>query len=161
VVFTDIAASTALRARLGEDAFDGIRAEHDRLTHEAVEAHGGTVVKHTGDGVMAVFAGASDALASTARLQRSFERRNRTAAHALEIRAGLSIGDAVIEGDDVHGLAVVEARRLCDAAHAGEILCSELVRVAAGSRGGHRFGPVRARELKGLGAPLSSCALGW
>ena len=55
-----------MRSRLGEDAFDGVRSEHDELTYEAIAAHGGTVVKHTGDGVMAVFGGASEALASAA-----------------------------------------------------------------------------------------------
>src|SRR5262245_24256129 len=79
VLFTDITASTELRSGLGEDAFDAVRREHDRLSTEAVHAHGGTVVKHTGDGVMAVFAGASDALAGAARLQQSFARRNGTA----------------------------------------------------------------------------------
>ena len=68
VLFTDITASTAMRSRLGEDAFDGVRSEHDELTYEAIAAHGGTVVKHTGDGVMAVFGGASEALASAARV---------------------------------------------------------------------------------------------
>ena len=159
VLFTDITASTAMRSRLGEDAFDGVRSEHDELTYEAIAAHGGTVVKHTGDGVMAVFGGASEALASAARLQRSLGRRNRDAADKLEVRAGLSIGDAVVDGDDLHGLAVVEARRLCDAAQPGEILCSELVRVAAGSRGSHRFGPAQSRDLKGLAGPLAACTL--
>ena len=143
VLFTDITASTAMRSRLGEDAFDGVRSEHDELTYEAIAAHGGTVVKHTGDGVMAVFGGASEALASTeARLQRSLGRRNRDAADKLEVRAGLSIGDAVVDGDDLHGLAVVEARRLCDAAQPGEILCSEL-----GPRRGRftRVAPLRSR----------------
>jgi DNA-binding SARP family transcriptional activator/WD40 repeat protein len=55
----------------------------------------------------------------------------------------------------------VEAARLCNAAQPGEILCSDLVRVTAGTRGGHRFGPVSERELKGLAAPLPSCALLW
>ena len=90
---------------MGEDAFDGVRSEHDQLTYEAIAAHGGTVVKHTGDGVMAVFGGASEALASAARLQRSLEppqpgRRPTSST----VRAGLSIGDAVVDGDDLHGL---------------------------------------------------------
>jgi DNA-binding SARP family transcriptional activator/class 3 adenylate cyclase/WD40 repeat protein/type II secretory pathway predicted ATPase ExeA len=160
-LFTDITGSTALRARLGEDTFDGIRAEHDRLCDEAVTAHGGTVVKYAGDGVMAVFAGASEALTAATRLQRAFERRNRTATEPYAVRAGLSTGDAMVEDGDVHGLAVVEAARLCNAAQSGEILCSDLVRIAAGSRGGHRFGSVTERELKGLREPLRSCALVW
>jgi DNA-binding SARP family transcriptional activator/class 3 adenylate cyclase len=161
VLFTDITGSTTLRVQLGEDAFDAVLADHDRLTYEAIAAHGGSIVKHTGDGVMAAFGGASDALASAARLQRAFDRRNRTADAPLGIRVGLSIGDAVIDGDDIRGFAAVEARRLCDAAEPGEVLCTELVCHAAGTRGGHRFGPVRRRDLKGLREPVPSCALEW
>ena len=43
----------------------------------------------------------------------------------------------------------------------GHVLCSDLVRAASGTRGGHRFGSVTERELKGLGAPLASCELVW
>ena len=161
MLFTDVVASTATRARLGEDAFDPLRAEHDDLTVATIAALKGTMVKHTGDGAMALFVGAGDALACATRLQQLFERRNRAAVEKIEIRAGLSMGDVVIEADDVQGIAVVEARRLCDAADTGHVLCSDLVRAASGSRGGHRFGPVTERELKGLGAPLASCELVW
>ncbi len=119
VLFTDVVASTATRARLGEDAFDPLRAEHDDLTVATIAALKGTMVKHTGDGAMALFVGAGDALACATRLQQLFERRNRAAVEKIEIRAGLSMGDVVIEADDVQGIAVVEARRLCDAADDG------------------------------------------
>jgi DNA-binding SARP family transcriptional activator/WD40 repeat protein/class 3 adenylate cyclase len=161
VLFTDIVASTTTRVRVGEDAFDAVRAEHDRLTLEVVAAHGGSVVKHTGDGVMAVFGGASDALSCAASLERTLERRNRLAQHRVDVRAGLSIGDAIVQDDDLHGLAVVEARRLCDAAQSGEVLCNDLVRVAAGSRGGHSFGPSRLIALKGLAGDLRCSPLVW
>ena len=59
-------------------------------------------------------------------------------------------------------VAVVEARRLCDAAQPGEILCSELVHVR---RRFTRVAPVRSRavsrDLKGLAGPLATCTLLW
>src|SRR5438132_6162844 len=45
VLFTDIVASTELRAKLGEEAADEFRRTHDQLLAEAVESHGGKVVK--------------------------------------------------------------------------------------------------------------------
>src|SRR5688500_13346602 len=77
VLFTDVVASTATRARLGEEAFDPLRAEHDDLTVATIAACNGTMVKHTGDGAMALFVGAGDALACATRLQQLLERRNR------------------------------------------------------------------------------------
>ena len=137
----------------GRGRVRSLRAEHDDLTIATIEALNGTMVKHTGDGAMALFVGAGDALACATRLQQLLERRNRGAVEKIEIRAGLSMGDVVIEADDVQGIAVVEARRLCDAAGTGHVLCSDLVRAASGTRGGHRFGPVTERELKGWARP--------
>ena len=54
-LFTDIEGST----RLWEEHPDAMRdalARHDELVREAIEAHGGYVVKTTGDGFHAAFA---------------------------------------------------------------------------------------------------------
>jgi hypothetical protein len=69
VLFTDLVGSTELRARLGEGAADDLLRVHDRLLGEAVEAHAGRVVKGLGDGIMATFAAASDAVAAAAAIQ--------------------------------------------------------------------------------------------
>jgi class 3 adenylate cyclase len=61
VLFTDLVGSTELRSRLGEAAAQALRRTHARLLTEAVQGHGGRVVKGLGDGIMAAFAGASGA----------------------------------------------------------------------------------------------------
>src|SRR5262249_12081957 len=53
-------------------------------------------------------------------------------------------------------MAVVVARRLCDRAAAGQILCSGLVVELLGGRKAFRFGEVGALELKGLAAPVGA-----
>jgi class 3 adenylate cyclase len=53
VLFTDLVGSTELRSRLGEDAAEELRRDHDRLIAGAVEANRGRLVKHLGDGVRA------------------------------------------------------------------------------------------------------------
>ncbi|MDH4148109.1 MAG: AAA family ATPase, partial [Acidimicrobiia bacterium] len=74
---------------------------------------------------------------------------------------GLSAGDVSWEDGDYHGLPVVEAARLEAEAEGGEILCSDLVRVLARGRGGHRFEEVGFLELKGLAEPLAACRVVW
>ena len=69
ILFTDLVGSTALRTSIGEDAFDVVRTEHDRIIRDAVLAHEGEVVKHTGDGMMAAFAGTADAVSAVAAMQ--------------------------------------------------------------------------------------------
>lgn len=56
VLFTDLVGSTELRSRLGEDAAEALRHQHDALVTGAIEACRGTVVKNLGDGIMATFA---------------------------------------------------------------------------------------------------------
>ena len=151
VLFTDLVGSTELRRTLGDDRADALRHEHDALVRAAIEEHHGTEVKSTGDGVMAVFASAGEAVAGAAAMQRAIDRFNRRAANPLGVRIGVSAGDVSWEGDDCFGTAVVEARRLCDAADEGVVLTSDVVRVLAGTRGGHRFAPIGNVSLKGLG----------
>src|SRR5438477_523796 len=71
VLFTDVVGSTAQRAALGEGRADGLRQVHDRLLSERIEAQNGRVVKGLGDGLMAVFASASDALTAAVEAQQA------------------------------------------------------------------------------------------
>lgn len=92
VLFTDLLGSTETRARLGEEAADELRRRHDRLLADAVETNRGRVVKGLGDGLMATFAGAADALATAVAIQRALHRHNRAAGDAsrFDVRIGLS-----------------------------------------------------------------------
>src|SRR5437016_1095168 len=116
VLFTDLVGSTALHLQLGEQAFEALRHAHDQMVREAIAAHGGTLVKGLGDGLMASFAGAADAVDAAVAVQQAIDVYNRKATSALAVRVGVSAGDVTWEGGDCYGLAVVEASRLCAAA---------------------------------------------
>src|SRR4051794_6976576 len=77
VLFTDLVDSTQLRVRVGDDEADALRRVHDVLISEAVVAHGGTVVKGLGDGVMATFESAADAVAGAVAVQQAAEAHSR------------------------------------------------------------------------------------
>jgi class 3 adenylate cyclase len=161
ILFTDLVGSTELRARLGDDRFDMRRRGHDRLIHDALVRHEGELVKHEGDGVMAVFVSAADALSCAVAVQQGISRdRGRDDAPFI-VRIGLSAGDVAEEDGDYHGTPVVEAARLCDAASGDQILAADVVRILAGSRGGHQFVPLGALELKGLADPLVAWDVVW
>jgi class 3 adenylate cyclase/DNA-binding CsgD family transcriptional regulator len=160
LLVTDLVGSTALRVQTGEDRFDGIRLEHDQLLREQVTACRGEVAKHTGDGMIAVFTGASDALRCAVGIQQAVERRNRRAVDQFEVRVGLSAGDVSFEDGDYFGTPPVEATRLCAAAEGGHIYAADVVRILAGSRGGHVFAPLGELDLKGL-PPLASVEVVW
>jgi class 3 adenylate cyclase/tetratricopeptide (TPR) repeat protein len=163
VLFTDLVGSTVLRTRLGEGAAEDLRRVHDQLLTEAVKGHAGRVVKGLGDGIMATFAAASDAVAAAVAIQQSVERHNRRAdlPALLAVRVGISLGDVTFEDRDVYGTPVIEAARLCAAANGEEILASDLVRVLVGSGHAEGFLPVGPLDLKGLAEPVVTCAVSW
>src|SRR5438105_12810837 len=157
ILFTDVEGSTELRARLGEDAADRLFVEHERRLVAAVERRSGKVLKTAGDGIMAAFESASDAVAAAIDMQRATHRRD----DGVRIRLGIASGDVNWEGGDCFGLPVVTAARLETHAAAGQILVSQVVRWLAGDRSGATFESIGAVELKGLPEPVEAFAVAW
>ncbi len=156
VLFTDIVGSTEVRTRLGDDAADVLFRSLDAAVADAVDAHQGVLVKGLGDGHMAAFRGAADAVGAAVDIQQAACREQ-----LIMLRVGISAGDARAEGDDLFGTPVVEAARLCAAADGGQIVVAALVRQLAGTRGGYQFEPIGALSLKGLSDPVEACVVRW
>src|SRR5438105_1388147 len=162
VVFTDLVGSTELRAEVGDERADDVRRLLDRAQADAVVARGGVVVKGLGDGLMASFGSAADAVAAAIAIQQAAYAYKRTAIDIdIAVRVGLSSGDVVWEDGDCFGAPVIEAARLCAAATGGQILVTEVVRWLAGSGGGYQFTAAGALDLKGLPAPVPACEVTW
>ena len=114
IVFTDVVGSTQVRSHLGEIEADRLFREHERTLTEVVTTHQGRVVKAAGDGIMATFDAASDAVAAAVSMQR---RVSQPALHHgggadLQLRIGIAAGDVSWEDGDCFGLPVVIAARL-------------------------------------------------
>jgi class 3 adenylate cyclase len=143
VLFTDIAASTEHQARVGAREWSRLTDHHDALVRAALSHHRGHEVKTTGDGFLATFDATGRALRCAAEVLAG------TREIGLELRAGVHTGEVEVRGDDLGGLAVTIAKRVCDLAQPGQVLVSETVRghmVGAGidfeARGEH--------DLKGV-----------
>lgn len=160
VMFTDLVDSTATMYRLGEAAADELRREHDEILRGEIEANDGRVVKHLGDGMMAVFVGAVAALEGAAMIQQRLSGRPVTS-EPLRLRIGVSSGEAAEDGDDYFGVPVVEAARLCASADPGEIRLTEMVRMLVRSRGHFELESLGELDLKGLSGPLAAYRLRW
>jgi class 3 adenylate cyclase len=162
ILVTDLVGSTELRVALGEDRAEALRRIHDGLLAETVTANGGEVVKGLGDGILALFSGAAEAVAAAVSIQqRIADHVERHPEEALSIRIGLSAGDVTLEDGDCFGTPVVEASRLCAEAGGDEILAADLVRLLARGRGDHQFVPAGERELKGLPDPVPVALVAW
>jgi class 3 adenylate cyclase len=153
VLFCDLVGSTARFTRIGDDAADAFLLRFRGACTRAIESHHGQVVKHLGDGVMAVFNTSSlDALLAARDLHdvvRSLDPDD-----PPRLRIGVSVGDVSESDGDWYGTPVIEASRLCDAAEPGETFTTTTVRAVVGSRGGVSFVEVGRLDLKGLSAPV-------
>ncbi|MGH8919969.1 MAG: adenylate/guanylate cyclase domain-containing protein, partial [Actinomycetes bacterium] len=160
VLFTDLVSSTQLMSRLGESAFDELRQPHLALLGQTIATHGGVEVKSLGDGVMAVFTAASDAVAAAVAMQQAVARHGHRAPARLSMRVGLALGDATEYAGDWFGTPVVQAARLCGQCGGGEILVTDTVRAVAEARSNTRFEPVGTLSLRGL-AEVAVWKLEW
>ena len=147
IIFTDVEASTELFQRLGDEKAREVLREHDRVLSSAVHEHGGTVVKHQGDGFMVAFASARRAIACAVEIQRAFSDGG------LGVRVGVNTGEVVAEDDDYFGSAVILAARIARAARGGEILVSEATKGVL-PRDGMRLLDRGEHQLRGMSDPL-------
>jgi class 3 adenylate cyclase len=128
VLFTDIVESTRHLAEVGDDTWRALLERHAELVGSVIPEYGGRLVKSTGDGMLATFDGPSRA----ARCARSLV--DSLSVDGIEIRAGLHAGEVEWLGDDVAGIAVHIAARLCALAGATEVLSTGTLRdLTAGS----------------------------
>lgn len=139
-LFTDIEGSTE-RWQRDPDAMAVALAAHDELIREVVRRHGGTVFKHTGDGMCVVFTSAADGVAAALDAQAGLE---------LPVRMGLHTGAAVSRDGDFFGPTLNRAARVMDAGHGRQVLVSsttaEIVRE-------HELVDLGEHLLKGLATP--------
>ncbi len=161
VLFTDIASSTALTQRLGDARAHELVRAHNTIVRDALQAHDGSEIKHTGDGIMASFATASRALDCAVAIQHG------VAAHVEEhpdtplgVHVGLNAGEPVAEDADLFGTAVQLARRICDQAQGGEILSSNVVRELAAGKG-FLFADRGEVALRGFEDPVRLYEVRW
>ena len=143
VLFTDIVASTEQQSRVGARTWSRLTDQHDAMVRAALTRHRGHEVKTTGDGFLATFDATGRALRCAVDILTGAKDIG------LDLRAGVHTGEIEIRADDIAGLAVTIAKRVCDLAGPGEVLVSETVR-------GHMVGSSIAfddrgeRELKGV-----------
>jgi class 3 adenylate cyclase/DNA-binding CsgD family transcriptional regulator len=123
-LFSDIEGSTALLERLGRDRYGALLEQHRELLRATIEAGGGAEVDATGDSVLAVFASAGSAVAAAVAAQRALAGQSWPADAEVRVRMGLHTGEATLGRDGYVGIAVHRGRRVCEAAHGGQILVS-------------------------------------
>jgi predicted ATPase len=136
-LFTDVEGST----RRWENDADGMRAAlaaHDEVLRSAIEAHGGFMFKHTGDGVCAAFSSPKAAVDAAVAAQRTLQ---------LPVRMGIATGEAELRDGDYFGAVLNRAARVMAAGHGGQILLAESTAGLLSEVDLVDLGPRRLRDL--------------
>src|SRR5688572_24413099 len=150
-LFTDIEGSTQLWQQ-HPDVMPGVLAFHDEIMSSAIEGCGGRIVKHTGDGIFAVFPGGEPLIAALD-IQRRLAARDWTPLGALRIRMGMHAGLAEQRGDDYFGLPINRAARIMAAGWGGQILLTPEVAATAALPDGASLHDLGVHMLKDLNEP--------
>jgi adenylate cyclase len=132
--FADVVGYTILMATEEARTHRRWMAVLDGVLRPMAGAHGGRIVKSTGDGVLAEFADPRSAVAWGLEVQRRLAAAEAQEAEAptLALRIAVHAGDVSATAHDIYGQGVNVAARLQEHAPAGGLLVSELVREAAG-----------------------------
>jgi class 3 adenylate cyclase len=170
ILFTDMEGSTNLTQRLGDAKAQDVLRTHNTIVRDALKVHGGSEIKHTGDGIMASFGSASRALECAVAIQQAFRERNAAVGAALAppqdaasgaptplepllVRIGLNAGEPVAEDEDLFGAAVQLAARVCARAEPGQVLAANVVRELAMGKG-FLFSDLGEVVLRGFEDPV-------
>jgi predicted ATPase/class 3 adenylate cyclase len=136
-LFTDVEGSTR-RWENDAEAMRAALAAHDEVLRKAIEAHGGIMFKHTGDGVCAAFASPKAAVDAAIDAQRELQ---------LPVRMGIATGEAELRDGDYFGTVLNRAARVMAAGHGGQILLAESTAGLLSGVDLLDLGPRRLRDL--------------
>lgn len=148
IMFTDIAGYTAI---MGEDelsAFELLR-KNRQLQRPIIDHYGGRWIKELGDGVMATFSNATDAVLCAAAIQKSSMENS-----DLNLRIGINLGEVIFEDNDVFGDGVNIASRLQQLAPIGSIYISESVQKNVSNKRGIETSFIGQEVLKNVKTPI-------
>jgi class 3 adenylate cyclase len=143
ILFTDIVNSTQRAHDIGDSGWRTLLDRHDAIVRRELVRFRGREVNTTGDGFVASFDSASQAVRCARGVQEGL------GALHVEVRAGIHTGECQVVGNDLRGVAVHLAARVCSSAQPGEIRVTSTVKDLLSGHG-VVFKDIGAVELKGF-----------
>ena len=133
-----------------------LRAVLSELIEPGLAAGGGRIFKTIGDGLLAEFASAVDAVRSALDLQRGLQSRadDEPDDRRLAFRMGINLGDVIVEGEDIHGEGVNVAARLEGLCEPGEVYVSGTVHDHVQGKLAAEFDDLGERQVKHITRPV-------
>ncbi len=155
-----LAADVVGYSRLMEQDETGTLARLGSLRSEVFDPRtrqfDGRIFKNTGDGALAEFGSAIDAVQCAVEIPRELAGRNANLPEDARtvIRIGISLGDVIVEGDDLYGNGVNVAARMEGLAEPGAICVSANVHEHIGNALDITFEDLGERTIKNIERPV-------
>ena len=140
----DVVGYSRMMARDETATYRELRSLFDDIVGPAVARNRGRIFKQTGDGFLASFASAHEALEAAGKIQSALASRR------FDLRIGVNVGDVIEEDDDTYGNSVNVAARLESMATPGSIHVSDAVRRSAEPSANWAFRPLGRKMAKNM-----------
>ena len=153
IMFTDIVGYTALMGKDEQKAF-AFLTKNREIQKPIIEQYNGRWIKELGDGVMASFNTASDAVNAAIKIQQACN-----AAKNFELKIGIHMGEVVFENDDVYGDGVNIASRIETLGVGSSILFSKTIRDQVKNNAEFQISSLGSFDFKNVGETVEVFAL--
>src|SRR6266576_2935932 len=131
ILAADVAGYSKLMGADEEGTLARLKAHRHRLVDPKITEHRGRIIKTTGDGLLAEFPSAVDAVRCAVEVQRGMIAGNVDVPpkKKFKFRLGINVGDIMLHGGDIFGDGVNVAARLENLSEPGGICVSGRVQV--------------------------------
>jgi class 3 adenylate cyclase/pimeloyl-ACP methyl ester carboxylesterase len=156
ILVADMAGYSRLMEQDEEGVIERQKMHRHELIDPEIEGRGGRIVKTTGDGMLAEFASAQDAVRCAIDIQISMAGRESASPIDSRIvyRIGINLGDVVFDEGDVFGDGVNVASRLQGLSEPGGVCVSDIVHQAVADRLGQPFRDMGSQRVKNISRPI-------
>ena len=156
ILCVDVAGYSRLMGEDEEGTLAALKTHRRELIDPLIAQHQGRIVKTTGDGLLLEFASVVDAVRCAVVVQQGMEDRNATVAEGkrIRLRAGINLGDIIVDDGDIFGDGVNVAARLQALAEPGEICLSASVREQVGEKLPIAFADLGEHGVKNIARPV-------
>ena len=146
-MLTGVVGSTAMNERLGDQQARQVMRAHDALLRNHTKIH--SSVEFMGDGFMLTFPSAKRAVSTGIAMQKELMSPEIPLMDTrLAFRMGMTVGEPILEDQDLFGISVVRAARIGSLAGAGQILTSQIVYGLLSGAGQFKFDSAGKHSLK-------------
>jgi adenylate cyclase len=161
ILAADVAGYSRLMGADEERTHERLKAHFRQLLSPKITEHRGRIVKNTGDGLLAEFSSAVNAVRCAAEIQRGMVDREAEVVQdrQIQFRIGVNLGDVIVEPEDIFGDGVNIAARLETLAEPGGICISSTVHDHVGERLPYIFEDIGAQAVKNIARPVRAYSL--